>query len=131
MAKSFRILIVDDQLRTRQSLKALLTTKFPEAEISEAANGIEALQLIGEFKPDVMVTDVVMPEMDGLTCTRLSKSTQPRIQVIVLTLYAEYQASALAAGADAFITKGQPPEELLTAVTNSTLKMEDRDEPAV
>ncbi|MBI5031231.1 MAG: response regulator transcription factor [Chloroflexi bacterium] len=131
MTKSFRILIVDDQLRTRQSLKALLTTKFPHIEIAEAANGIEAFQSIEKFKPHVVVIDVLMPEMDGLTCTRLIKSITPQIRVIVLTMYADYRAAALAAGADVFINKGEPPEKLLAAVADSTGKTEDQDEQAV
>ncbi len=134
MVKSFRILIVDDQLRARQSLKALLTTKFPQAEISEAANGREAFRSIRDFDPDVVLMDVLMPEMDGLTSTRLIKWARPRTHIIVLTMYTDYRASALAAGADAFISKGEPPEQLLkmlTTVANSTLNTEDKDEPAV
>lgn len=113
MTKSLRILIVDDQPRTRQSLKVLLTTKFPRAEIFEAVNGAEAVHRVEELRPDVVLMDVLMPEMDGLTCTRLIKIIAPRITVIVLSMYADYKAAALAAGADAFISKGDPPEQLL------------------
>ncbi len=118
MPQSFRILIVDDQVRTRQSLKALLTTKFPQAEITEAANGMDAMQSVRKQNPNVVLMDVLMPEMDGLTCTRLIKSLTPRINIIVLTLYAEYQKAALAAGADTFISKGEPTERLLTTLAN-------------
>ena len=113
MDKPFRILIVDDQLRTRQSLRALLTTKFPHVEIAEAANGVEAFHSIEQFKPSVVVMDVLMPEMDGLTCTRLIKATAPRIRVVMLSMYADYRTASLMAGADAFVSKGEPPEQLL------------------
>ena len=113
MDKSFRILIVDDQLRTRQSLRALLTTKFPHVEIAEAANGVEAFHSVEQFKPGVVVMDVLMPEMDGLTCTRLIKSTTPSTHVIILSMYADYRTASLMAGADAFVSKGEPPEQLL------------------
>ena len=113
MVKSLRILVVDDQLRTRQSLKALLTTKFPQAEIFEAANGAEAVHRLEELRPEVVLMDVLMPEMDGLTSTRLIKAIAPHVTVIVLSMYADYKASALAAGANAFISKGDPPDELL------------------
>ncbi len=116
MTKSFRILIVDDQLRARQSLRALLATKFPHLEISEAINGLEAIPSIEKHKPDVVLMDVVMPEMDGLTCTRLIKSIIPQTRIIVLTMYADYRSAALTAGADAFVSKGQPPEELLSMI---------------
>ncbi len=118
MNRPFRILIVDDQTRARRSLKALIATKFPQVEISEAANGADGFKSVTEFNPDVVLTDVVMPIMDGLTCTRLIKSTRPHTRVIVLTMYGDYKTSALEAGADAFISKGEPPEELLTTLKN-------------
>lgn len=113
MSKPFRILIVDDQARARQSMKALLTTKFPHAEIFEAANGAEAIRVFEELRPDIVLMDVLMPEMDGLTCTRLIRAISPRVPLIVLSMYTDYKESALAAGADAFVSKGDPPEQLL------------------
>jgi CheY-like chemotaxis protein len=120
MAKSFRVLIVDDQVRARQSLKALLTTTFQQAEVAEAANGAEAFRRAEEFNPDIVIMDVAMPEIDGLQSTRLIKAIAPGIKIIVLSLYAEYRAAALAAGADAFVSKGEPPARLLAAVARFT-----------
>ena len=116
MLGNVRILIVDDQLRARQGLKALLAT-WPQAkEIREAALGRDALRLIQDSPPDVVFMDVRMPQVDGLQVTRLIKAGWPQIKVIVLTLYAEYAADALAAGADAFVCKGEPPEKLLNTL---------------
>ena len=90
---------------------------WPEAqEVREAALGREAIRLIQESQPDVVLMDVQMPEMDGLEVTRLIKARWPQVKVIVLTLYAEHAAAAQAAGADAFVCKGEPPEKLLTTL---------------
>lgn len=121
--KPLRILIVDDQLRARQSLKALLATKFPLAEVYEAADGVEAIRCVKESDPDIVLMDARMPEMDGVEATRLIKTKWQHVNVIVLSMYAEYQETALAAGADAFVSKGEPPEELLmmlAAIAHST-----------
>jgi DNA-binding NarL/FixJ family response regulator len=110
-----RILIADDQRRTRQSLKALLSTSLPETEIWEAADGAEALRLAEDIHPELVVMDIRMPEVDGLAATRGIKSRWPEIKVLVLSLYAGRQEEARAAGADLFVSKGESPERLLCA----------------
>jgi DNA-binding NarL/FixJ family response regulator len=117
MVKAIRILIVDDQRRTRQSLKALLATNFQPMEMREAANGVEAIRCAEDWKPHIVLMDARMPELDGIEATRIIKTKTPEVRVIVLSMYAEYQAAALAAGADAFVSKGEPPEQLLAALT--------------
>ncbi len=116
MTHYVEVLIVDDQPRARQSLLALLSTWPPAAEIREAGDGYQAIQLVRERQPDIVLMDLRMPEMDGLQATRLIKARWPQIKVIVLTLYGEYEADALAAGADAFVGKGEPPDRLLAAL---------------
>ena len=116
MTHHLQILIVDDQPRARQSLRALLSTWPPAAEIWEAGDGHESIQLVQEQQPDIVLMDVRMPGMDGLQATRLIKAHWPQIKVIMLTLYGEYEAEALAAGADAFIGKGERPDRLLAAL---------------
>jgi CheY-like chemotaxis protein len=117
MLKKLRILIVDDQQRARRSLMALLATRFQLAETCEAANGMEAVRCVEECKPDIVLMDARMPEMDGIEATRIIKTKSKHTPVIVLSIYLEYQEAALAAGADAFISKGDPPERLLEALT--------------
>ena len=117
MPKTLRILIVDDQPRARHSLKALLATKFQLAETCEAANGMEAIQCVDDCKLDVVLMDARMPEMDGIEAIHIIKTKSAHIPVIVLSMYPEYQADAVAAGANAFISKGDPPERLLEALT--------------
>ena len=112
-----RILIADDQKRTRQSLKALLAASLPETEIWEAADGAEALRLAEDVRPGLVVMDIRMPGVDGLTATRGIKSRWPEVKVLVLSLYLDYAQEARAAGADLFVSKGESPERLLWAVS--------------
>jgi len=116
MSEPIRILVVDDQPRARQSLKILLATCPQVKEVREAALAREAVRLIQESQPDVVLMDVQMPEMNGLQATRLVKAQWPQVKIIILTLYAEYAAEAQAAGADAFICKGEPAGKLLTTL---------------
>ena len=111
-----RVLIVDDQLRARQSLRALLATVSEIESVAEAANGSQAVRLVRESPPDVVIMDVRMPELDGLKATRQIQASAPHVRVIVLTLYQEYRHAALEAGAAAFLIKGAPGQELINAV---------------
>jgi len=110
--EKFRVLIVDDQLRSRQSLKALLRALPTVEEIREATNGFEAIRQVEEFQPDVIVVDAHMPKMNGLEAARRIKATSQQIKIIVLSIDPDLKAEALAAGADAFFCKGDPPEKL-------------------
>ena len=116
VTQGVRVLIVDDQPRARQSLKALLGTWSIVKTIREAANGKEALALVEESPPDLALMDIRMPEMDGLEATRRIKAKWPQVKIIVLSVYAEHEAEALSAGADAFVCKCEPPEALLKAL---------------
>jgi DNA-binding NarL/FixJ family response regulator len=116
MEQRIRVLIADDRPRSRDGLRALLAI-WPTVEvICEAADGREAVQLVEECRPNVVLMDARMPVMDGLEATRLIKDRWPEVKVIVLTMYALHQADALAAGADAFLVKGCAAEELLEAI---------------
>jgi len=113
-----RILIADDQKRTRQSLKALLSTSLPESEIWEATNGVEAMRLAEDVQPHLVVMDIQMPELDGLAATRGIKNRWPEIKVLVLSMYRDRQEEARDAGADLFVSKGESPERLLCALSS-------------
>ena len=116
MSKHVQVLIVDDQPRARQSLKALLATWPLIGETQEATNGQEAIQRIEQAQPDLVLMDVRMPVMDGLQATRHIKRHWPLIKVIVLSMYGDYQVDALAAGADVFMGKGESPENVLDRI---------------
>jgi DNA-binding NarL/FixJ family response regulator len=129
MKQHIRLLIADDAARSRDGLRALLDTlrlqRLPDEQpecagevevVAEAADGREAVQMVEEFRPDVVVMDARMPVMDGLEATRLIKDKWPEVKLVVLTMYRSFRAQALAAGADAFVVKGCPPERLLEAI---------------
>ena len=120
MTSRVRVLVVDDQIRARQGLKALLATWPQLKEIREATNGKQALALVEECQPDLVLMDVRMPDMDGLEATRRIKASWPHVLVVVLSMYTEYAAEAIAAQADAFVCKGEPPDKLLETLTTLT-----------
>lgn len=119
MKKKIAILIADDRIASRNGLKALLATATEIEIAGEAADGRQAVRLVSELQPDVVLMDARMPVMDGLEATRIIKDRWPQVKVIMLSMYRSYQAAALAAGADAFLVKGCPPEELFEAIRRS------------
>ena len=121
MAQSIRVLIADDSTRAREGLCALLTTWHVVEIVGEAANGQEALDLIAERRPDIVLMDLQMPVMDGLQATRLIKANWPEVTVIMLTMHASQQTAARAAGADDFVIKGSAPQRLLSALGTASV----------
>jgi len=111
-----RIVIADDQKHTRQGLKAILNAVYSNAEIREAADGLEAERLAREFLPDLIIMDVRMPVVDGIAATRLIKATRPETKILAHSLDPHTGVEARAAGADAFVGKGESPGVLLETV---------------
>ncbi len=123
-----RVLIADDQLRARRSLQALLTAMVWSHKsrgersdglietVGEASDGQQAIDQVELLRPDVVVMELHMPKLDGMTAIRIIKSRWPGVRVVVLTMYATDRAAALESGADAFLLKGGPTGELLAAV---------------
>jgi DNA-binding NarL/FixJ family response regulator len=118
--RSIRVLIADDRPLTRAGLQALLATRPDIEVVGNAGDGREAVMLVEEQGPDVVLMDVRMPELDGLEATRIVKARWPETRVIVLTVHAEYRSEALAAGADCFLLKGCPSSQLFQAVLESS-----------
>lgn len=116
MLLPIRVLIADDLRPTRKGLHAVLSL-YPEAEVTgEAADGQEAVNLVEAGKPDVVLMDLNMPVMDGLQATRRIKSKWPWVRVVILTMWPERRHEAIAAGADAVLAKGCPPEMIREAI---------------
>ena len=116
MAQATRVLIADDSMRAREGLRALLSMWQEIEVVGEAANGLDAVRLVAECRPDIVLMDLHMPALDGVQATRLIKQQWPAVTVVALTMYAVEQSAALAAGADAFLLKGGTPERLLAAL---------------
>jgi DNA-binding NarL/FixJ family response regulator len=124
-----RILIADDDHHARAGLRAFLSAVVLCEIVGEATNGAELLAQAARHEPNVVVLDLRMPELDGLQATRMLKASWPNIGVVALTLYREQREAALAAGADAFVTKGDPPERLIQALHMAQLSFAGNDRP--
>ncbi len=117
---SVRVLIADDQRLIRDGFRMILTAD-PDIEIvGEAANGAQAVALTSELRPDVVLMDIRMPELDGIEATRriLAHSREPKPRVLILTTFDldEYVYDALRAGASGFLLKDVPARQLVAAI---------------
>lgn len=113
-----KVLIADDQELIRQSLHIVLETKEGIEVIGTAGDGGEVMRLVRKEKPDVILMDVRMPEMDGVQCTKLIKENYPQIKIIILTTFDddEFVFSALKHGASGYLLKGISMDELEKAI---------------
>lgn len=112
------VLIVDDHPIVRQGLRTLLELQDDIIVVGEAVNGKAAVELCAQLAPDVVLMDLVMPEVDGITATRQIKTLNPALRVIALTSFVEDDKviSAIQAGAVSFLLKDVSPTELLEAI---------------
>jgi NarL family two-component system response regulator LiaR len=118
MSEPITVMIVDDHAVVRQGIRALLEAEGGFQVVGEAGSGGEAVLLAADLVPDIVLMDLVMPEMDGVTATLLLKERSPRSQVIVLTSYHEDEHiyPAIRAGALSYLLKSVGLEELVEAV---------------
>ena len=124
-----RVLLVDDQPLVRTGLRMLLDSQADIEVIGESANGFEAIEMAHRLQPDVVLMDVRMPDMDGVTATRQlveegDSDPDQLVKVIILTTYHVDEAvySALRAGASGFLLKDAEPDELIRARPRRSLR---------
>ena len=112
-----KVLIADDQELIRDSLRIVLSGN-PDFSVNTAANGIEVVRAVRRDKPDVILMDIRMPEMDGVQCTQIIKENYPEIKIIILTTFDddEYIFSALKHGASGYLLKGISADKLIEAI---------------
>jgi NarL family two-component system response regulator LiaR len=129
--RRIRVLIVDDHAVVREGITTFLKVHRDLEMVGEASGGLEAIRLCGQLQPDVVLMDLVMPEMDGPTTIRLINQTFPLIQVIALTSFGQEDMvrAALQAGAVSYLLKTISANELADAIRaasigNSTLAPE-------
>jgi two-component system, NarL family, response regulator LiaR len=117
-ARSIRVLIVDDHAIVRKGIRALLSTEAGLEVVGEAGDGAEALAQAQALRPDVILMDLVMPNVDGIEATRQITAEQPTARILVLTSFAadDKVFPAIKAGALGYLLKDSGPGELVQAI---------------
>jgi DNA-binding NarL/FixJ family response regulator len=112
------LLIVDDLEHVRQGLRTILELAGGLVVVGEACNGLEAIQQVDRLRPDVVLMDLAMPQMDGLEATERIKAQNPEIGVVMISIHdnEETQEQAAKAGVDAFLAKGTDTEILIRTI---------------
>jgi DNA-binding NarL/FixJ family response regulator len=112
---TIRIVIADDHGVVREGLRALLGSESDMEVVGEAATGKEVLERATEFRPDVILMDIQMPDLNGIEATRRILEVNPEVGVVVLTMFEDDDSvfSAMRAGARGYVLKGAPPSEIL------------------
>ena len=115
---AIKILLVDDHAMFRAGIRVYLQMDENIKVVGEAGSGKEALEKIKELHPDIVIMDISMTGMDGLSTTRIAKENNPNIKVILLTQHEnrEYIHSALKMGADGFVVKRAAADELIKGI---------------
>lgn len=118
MNEKIKIVIADDQELIRDSLKIVLSSNPDMEVIDTVEDGREVIRSVRARKPDVILMDVRMPEMDGVSCTKIIKENYPQIKIIILTTFDddEYVYNALKHGASGYLLKGVSMAELSSAI---------------
>jgi NarL family two-component system response regulator LiaR len=117
-SQPIRVMLVDDHAMVRTGLAAFLNA-FDDLQLAgEAEDGAAAIQLCGEIQPDVVLMDMVMPDMDGVEVTRILCQKYPQVQVIALTSFKDRNLvkKALEAGAIAYLLKDVSADDLVRAI---------------
>ena len=115
---SIRVLLVDDHTVLRDGLKALLNHEYDLEVIGDASDGREAIMLAETLEPDLIITDIAMPGLNGIESVRILRQNQPQLKIIILSMYSnqEYVLEALQAGANGYVVKQADAGEVLTAI---------------
>ena len=121
MIKPIRVMIVDDHDVVRRGLNIFFQAYDDLELVGEAVNGAEAVKLCDELKPDVVLMDLIMPEMDGITATGIIRRNHPHTQVIALTSFQDDESmqSMMQAGAVGYLLKNASIDELADAIVNA------------
>src|SRR5512147_2533466 len=116
--EKIRVMIVDDVSETRENVRKLLQFESDVEVVGVARTGKEAIQISQELNPDVVLMDINMPDMDGISATEAIRAKQPAVQVIILSVQSDqnYMRRAMLAGARDFLTKPPMGDELISAI---------------
>ena len=120
--KIVKVLIADDQTLFREGIKDVLTGEKWISVVGEAADGEEAVALAKKLKPDVILMDIKLPKMDGITATKAIKKTEPNINILMLSSFEDeaHVMDAVQAGANGYLSKMLPAAELVNSIRTFT-----------
>lgn len=118
MQQKLQFVIVDDHFLFRNGLKLLLQNYYPEAEILEASNGLEYIQLLEKYSPSLVFMDINMPVMDGVEATANSLEIYPELNIVALSMFGDeaYYYRMIQVGAKGFLLKNSDVEEVIEAI---------------
>ena len=121
MSGRTRVVLVDDHVLIREGLRRAFEHTDEFEVVGEAGSVADAVALVGELTPDVVVMDVRLPDGSGLDAARALRASQPQVGIVVLTMYAgdEQLFDALESGASAFVAKSAPAEDVVTAARHA------------
>lgn len=128
--KPIRLLLVDDQPAVRRGLKMRFALEPDLEVVGEAGDAVEAIPLARTLRPDVVLMDVELPGIDGISAIETLRTATPRSAVVIFTLRddAATQEQALAAGAEAFVAKYRTEELLLAAIRGVAAEQQGRND---
>lgn len=117
--QSIRIVIADDQRLFRESIAVMLNAQPALEVVGLASNGLEAIELVRQLQPNIVLMDVKMPQMDGIEAVRHIKAELPAIRIILLTTFTTdgYMVEGLSAGADGYMLKDTSTSGLIAAIS--------------
>jgi DNA-binding NarL/FixJ family response regulator len=115
-----RLVIADDSERIRRGLRGLFKLLADVVVVAEAADGLEAVCVVSEVVPDVVLIDAAMPVMGGIEATRRIREMHPDVRIVMVTASPGQERSAWDAGTDAFVLKDADPLEIIRAVRSAT-----------
>ncbi len=118
MTQPIRVLVVDDHVIVRNGLAQLLATTAEFELVGAAGDGREAIEMVAALRPDVVLMDLSMPEMDGVEATQRISAAHPEAKIVILSSFSEHQRvlAALDAGAEGYVLKHADPEQILAAI---------------
>ena len=118
---NIRLIVADDHSILLEGLRLLLDSTHDIEVVAQASNGLEVLEKVREHRPDVILLDISMPEVNGLEAINIIKSISPNTQVVILSRYEKeaYVHQALSAGASGYVVKGAPSSEMIDAIRHA------------
>jgi len=113
-----RVLVADDHALLRQGIRSLLEARLGWQVVGEAVNGREAVEKAAQLKPDLVLLDITMPELNGIEATRQILKAVPETEVLILTMHESEKTmrEVLQAGARGFVLKSEAPSDLLSSI---------------